>query len=163
GDRPSPPMRRSGCGATYPSRPPASGGIECKSFFLLDLRRSAHARELARMQQGPQGVGSASGEQGGLVMPLIRPDPFPPIGPARRLGPDLVAPDFAPIAGHAAWRPGWTHIVSGSFSSSPFSGLLCYDEARGAAAFYETDGFGNLHLLAEHDDWRTTWTHLVAG
>jgi hypothetical protein len=94
-------------------------------------------------------------------MPLIRPERFPVAG-AFEPSP-LLAPDFMPFAGHLGWRPGWTNVVSGSFSASPFSGLLCYDRGEGAAAFYETDGLGNLRLLAEYDDWSTSWTHLVVG
>jgi hypothetical protein len=58
------------------------------------------------------------------LMPWIRPERFPQVPVAVDRSP-LLAPDFAPFAGHLGWRAGWTHVVSGSFSASPFSGLLC--------------------------------------
>lgn len=95
-------------------------------------------------------------------MPGIHRPPFPPV-PVGGAIPPLLAPDFQQIAGHGQWRQGWTHVVAGKFSDSPFSGLFCYDQLTGAAAFYETDGLGNPELLAEYGGWRTSWTHIAVG
>jgi hypothetical protein len=95
-------------------------------------------------------------------VPFIRPERFPQVPVAVDPSPVLV-PDFEPFATHAGWRAGWTHVRPGSFSASAFSGLFCYDQNQGAAAFYETDGLGNLRVLAEYDDWGTSWTHVVVG
>lgn len=100
-----------------------------------------------------------------MSLPWIRPSPFPPVpvGGAVTPPPPLLAPDFQQFAGRGQWRQGWTHVVAGKFSDSRFSGLLCYDQLTGVAAFYETNGAGDPRLLAEHGGWRTSWTHIAVG
>jgi hypothetical protein len=97
-------------------------------------------------------------------MPAIRPRSFPPVpvGPIEPAAAPLLAPDLVMIAQRMQWRPGWTQIVTGKFSDSPFSGLLCYDRASGVAAFYETDGLADVRLIAEQDIG-TSWTQIVVG
>jgi hypothetical protein len=94
-------------------------------------------------------------------MPSIRPPPFPWLNPTVAIDP--LAPDFVLFAGHPGWHTGWTHVVPGFFSNSPFSGLFCYDQANNTAAVYDTDGFGNVRLLNANSTGRTTWTYVVVG
>jgi len=54
-------------------------------------------------------------------------------------------------------------MVSGVFGDSGYDGLLLYDQQAGFAAFYDTDGQGNLILLHEDPTWRKTWTHIVVA
>ena len=75
----------------------------------------------------------------------------------------LFSPNFELIRSHSDWRLTWTHIVSGRFSLSPFSGLLFYEQSNGYAEFYETDGLGGISLLEKHPDWRDSWTLIVPG
>lgn len=80
------------------------------------------------------------------------PDP-PPLFPA----------SFQTLADHPDWRNTWTHIVSGKFSASPYSGLLFYDQANGYAEFYETDGLGGINFLQNDSNWRKSWTQIISG
>ena len=54
-------------------------------------------------------------------------------------------------------------IVTGKYSNSPFSDLLCYERESGVAGFYETDGANGIQLLQEYSDWRQSWTFVVPG
>ena len=102
-------------------------------------------------------------------MPFHRPaqSVMPPIGPALNFDPGsspvLVPPDFQPAGNLQDWRQGWSAIVTGKYSNSAFSALLCYDSARGAASFYQNDGAGGLQLLQQHTGWRQSWTMIVPG
>jgi hypothetical protein len=90
-----------------------------------------------------------------------------PVGPpATDIAPDspiLLPPGFQLLNWITNWRTSWSHIVAGKFSGSPYSGLLCYDRDNGFAAFYETNGRGQLSLLQEYSDWRNSWTHVIPG
>lgn len=59
----------------------------------------------------------------------------------------------------------WTHIVPGRWSSSQYDGLLMYNQAAGSAAFYNTDGQGNLVFppLQQGNNWRTSWSQVISG
>lgn len=93
-----------------------------------------------------------------LPAPVV--DSFKPFDPASLT---LVPPDFELIGGVQNWRANWSIIVSGKWSNSPFSGLLCYDRDNGLGAFFETNGAGRIQLLQEHSDWRQSWTVIVPG
>ncbi len=77
--------------------------------------------------------------------------------------PPLFPPNFQQLTAYTDWRNTWTHIVSGKFSASPYSGLLFYDQNSGYAEFYETDGQGGITFLRSHSGWRQSWTHIVPG
>jgi hypothetical protein len=85
--------------------------------------------------------------------------------PPRPTKPPLFAPNFERLMVHTDWRRTWTHIVSGRFSQSSFSGLLFYEQSKGCAEFYETDGLGGISLLKKHQGppWRDSWTIIVPG
>jgi len=91
--------------------------------------------------------------------------PIPPIGPARfdPGSPALLPPDFEQLGSINNWRRDFSLIVTGKFSDSPFSTLLCYDSAGGIGAFYQATGNGNVDLLQQHTDWRNSWTVIVPG
>jgi hypothetical protein len=93
----------------------------------------------------------------------IPPLPIPPAGVFAPEGPALLPPDFELVSSINDWRASWSTIVSGNFSNSTFSCLLCYEAASGVAAFYELDNTGRPSLLQELTGWRTTWTHIVPG
>ena len=77
--------------------------------------------------------------------------------------PPLFSPNFERLMSHTDWRRTWTHIVSGRFTPSSFSGLLFYEQSNGYAEFYETDGQGGISFLQNHSDWPKSWTHIVPG
>ncbi len=97
-------------------------------------------------------------------MPIHRP--IPPVDsfePFDLSSLTLLPPDFQLVGGVQNWRANWSVIVTGTWSNSPFSGLLCYERDSGVAAFYETDGVGGIQLLQEYSDWRQSWTFIVPG
>jgi len=68
------------------------------------------------------------------------------------------------LAEYSDWRNSWTHIIAGSFTSSPFSGLLFYEGETGYAELYETDGAGGIgNGPIKTYNFGKNWTHLVAG
>ena len=75
----------------------------------------------------------------------------------------LIETNFQQLLVHADWRTTWTQIVSGKFSTCPYSGLLFYSQSEGYAEFYETNGFGGIAFLGSDSTWRTSWTHIVPG
>jgi hypothetical protein len=75
----------------------------------------------------------------------------------------LIETNFQQLLAHTDWRTTWTQIVSGKFSTSPYSGLLFYSQSQGYGEFYETNGFGGIAFLQSHSGWRTSWTHIVPG
>jgi len=75
--------------------------------------------------------------------------------------PSLVPPDFQLVGGVKNWRASWSVIVTGRYSDSPFSTLLCYERDSGFAAFYQTDGAGGVQLLQEQSDLPGSWTFIV--
>src|SRR5215471_14065429 len=75
--------------------------------------------------------------------------------------PSLVPPDFQLVGGVKNWRASWSVIVTGRYSDSPFSTLLCYERDSGFAAFYQTDGAGGVQLLLEQSDLPGSWTFIV--
>jgi N,N-dimethylformamidase beta subunit-like, C-terminal len=77
--------------------------------------------------------------------------------------PPLFPPNFQTLGYHKDWRRTWTHIVAGKFSTSPYDGLLFYEQSTGYAEFYETNGLGQLKLLRSHEGWRQSWTHIISG
>ena len=78
-------------------------------------------------------------------------------------GQGRIRPPFLARHSPLGARATWTHVVSGYFGPSGFTGLLLYDRAAGYGRFYDSDGDGGLVLLGEHSGWRTSWTHVVAG
>ena len=72
-------------------------------------------------------------------------------------------PDFELVGSVQNWRPNWSVIVTGKYSNSPFSDLLCYERKSGVAGFYETDGANGIQLLQEYSDWRQSWTFIIPG
>jgi len=97
-------------------------------------------------------------------MPIHPPVPsvgvFEPFDPSSFT---VVPPDFQLVGSVQNWRANWSAIVTGKYSDSPFSSLLCYESDSGVAAFYQTDGAGGIQLLREHSDWRHSWTFIVPG
>jgi len=92
--------------------------------------------------------------------------PVPPVGAFEPLDPSsfaLVPPGFELVGSIQNWRPSWSVIVTGKYSNSPFSDLLCYERESGVAGFYETDGANGIQLLQEYSDWRQSWTFVVPG
>jgi hypothetical protein len=75
----------------------------------------------------------------------------------------LTPSNFQLLKSYSDWRTTWTHIVTGKFSSSPYSCLLFYEQNTGYAEFYETDGQGGSIFLRSHSGWRKSWTHIVSG
>lgn len=75
----------------------------------------------------------------------------------------LIETNFQQLVAHTDWRTTWTQIVSGKFSTSPYSGLLFYSQSQGYGEFYETNGFGGIAFLQSHSNWRTSWAHIVPG
>jgi hypothetical protein len=72
----------------------------------------------------------------------------------------------SPLGTYTSAQPGfqiWTHIVPGYFGPSGYMGLLFYDQKTGNAAFYDSDGSGQLKLLKQYSGWRTSWTQIVPG
>ena len=63
-------------------------------------------------------------------------------------------------AAQIGWRPGWTHIVPGSFSPG-VNHLFFYDANQGAAAFYVLNG-STLELVHSFNT-RTGWHTIVPG
>jgi hypothetical protein len=92
--------------------------------------------------------------------PIAPADSFEPLDPSSLT---LLPLDFQLVGGVQNWRTNWSVIVTGTWSNSPFSGLLCYERDKGVAAFYETDGVGGIQLLQEYSDWRQSWTFIVPG
>lgn len=85
------------------------------------------------------------------------------IGPVKIEPAPVQPPSLQWLRSYSDWRRSWTHIVSGKFSASLYSGLLFYDPNDGVAEFYETDGQGGISLLRHYEDWRGSWTLIVAG
>lgn len=75
----------------------------------------------------------------------------------------LIETNFQQLLAHTDWRTTWTQIVSGKFSTCPYSGLLFYSQSEGYAEFYETNGFGGIAFLGSDSTWRTSWTHIIPG
>jgi hypothetical protein len=55
----------------------------------------------------------------------------------------MYPPNFELLCSDASWRQTWTHIIPGGFSSSPYTGLLFFEESTGYA---ETQTFLSLAL-----------------
>jgi PASTA domain-containing protein len=90
----------------------------------------------------------------------------PPVSAFEQFDPSsfaVVPPDFELVGSIQNWRANWSLIVTGKWSNSPFSGLLCYERDSGVAAFYDTTGTGGIQLLQEYSDWRQSWTFIVPG
>ena len=95
----------------------------------------------------------------------VRPS-TPPVSPFEQFDPSsfaVVPPDFELVGSIQNWRANWSLIVTGKWSNSPFSGLLCYERDSGVAAIYDTNGTGGIQLLQEYSDWRQSWTVIVPG
>lgn len=92
-----------------------------------------------------------------------RPDP--PTGPIQfdPFSPALIAPDFQQIGSINNWLPNCSIIVTGKYSDSPFSTLLCYDSSAGTGTFYQANGNGNVELLQVNTGWRKSWTIILPG
>jgi hypothetical protein len=76
-------------------------------------------------------------------------------------------PNFELLASDASWRSSWTHIIPGRFTSSPYTGLLFYEQSTGYAEIYETDGSGHivapaLQMIDSLGSY-SAWTHIVPG
>jgi N,N-dimethylformamidase beta subunit-like, C-terminal len=91
-------------------------------------------------------------------------DPINDLPAGLRVDPAAVqGRNFERLSVHDDWLRDWTHVVSGRFSASPYSGLLFYAQSEGVAEFYETDGRGGISLLRQHEGWRETWALVVPG
>jgi hypothetical protein len=79
----------------------------------------------------------------------------------------MYAPNFELLYSDGSWRTSWTHIVPGRFSSSPYAGLLFFEQATGYAEVYETDGQGRIVAppLQTYEPLgdRAQWTHVIPG
>jgi hypothetical protein len=56
-----------------------------------------------------------------------------------------------------------SQIVAGNFGATPFTDLLFYDDAKGRAEFYTTDGQGNLKRLGDTILVPLKQSQIVAG
>jgi hypothetical protein len=88
---------------------------------------------------------------------------IPSSRPIKLAPPALQGPSLELLAAYSDWRQDWTHIVSGTFSASRYSGLLFYARSAGVAAYYATDGAGGIWPLKDYDNWSTSWDQVVAG
>src|SRR5215471_14116256 len=77
--------------------------------------------------------------------------------------PLLLPPGFQLLNWVTNWRKTWSHIVTGKFSSSPYSSLFCYDRDNGCATFYATDGLGGLSTLKDYPNLADSWDQLICG
>ena len=72
---------------------------------------------------------------------------------------------FSILREHINWRQSWSHIASAFFchdGESGFSDLLFYEQSTGQAAFYSTDGQGNIALASE-SSWLTSHDVILTG
>jgi hypothetical protein len=81
----------------------------------------------------------------------------------------IYPPNFELLYSDASWRSTWTHIIPGRFSSSPYTGLLFYEQSTGYAEVYETDGDGRIVATSVQTynplggNGAPHWTHVVPG
>jgi|HubBroStandDraft_1064217.scaffolds.fasta_scaffold03028_3 hypothetical protein len=92
-----------------------------------------------------------------LPIPPINPGQFDPFSPA------LIPPDFQQVGSINNWLPNCSIIVTGKYSKSSFSALLCYNSAARTGTFYQANGNGNVDLLQENTGWRNSWTIILPG
>jgi len=88
--------------------------------------------------------------------PPIRAIPVGPVDP-----PPLFPPNFQAIAWYNDWRTDWTHIVSGKFSDSKYSGLFFYEQGSGYGEFWNTTGAGAITLLNKYTNLQNSWSIIV--
>ncbi len=68
------------------------------------------------------------------------------------------------LSTYSALPKSLTQILSGMFSfGSPCEGMLMYDNAQGAGAFYTAGRDGTLNLVSFLGGWRKSWTHIIKG
>jgi hypothetical protein len=79
----------------------------------------------------------------------------------------IYPPNFDLLYSDASWRTTWTHIIPGRFSSSPYTGLLFFEQSTGYAEVYDTDGQGRIVApplqIYNPLGGRTQWTQLIPG
>jgi hypothetical protein len=79
----------------------------------------------------------------------------------------MYPPNFELLYSDASWRKTWTHIIPGRFSSSPYTGLLFFEQSTGYAEIYDTDGQGRIVApplqIYNPLGGRAQWTHVIPG
>ena len=69
------------------------------------------------------------------------------------------------IDGHDTWPSTWSLIAAANFRKRSYNDLLVYDRGGGASGgsgrLYETDGHGQIKLIAAHNGWRTSWDIII--
>ncbi len=67
---------------------------------------------------------------------------------------------------YSDWDTDWDLIIPGNFGGTAMTqqtDILLYSRARGAAAFFDVSGHGNITLMNSYDDWDTDWDLIIPG